>query len=875
MGIIRYNQSGVGQSVTFGRRGGKISWKDDHFHLQDADNNAAKLIIAEGSSEDTDSAATIGYVNKRLQGLRTKKSVDAVLEINRISDDANVTTVMEGTHTDIDGFTGVALTSTLRVLVRVLQDGQDYASEWNGIYTFNTTDSKLHVAEDASTFSQVEGAYVFVANGSRESTGWVLNVADDETQTDGTTAITPTSAHGEFLVEVKQFHGQGNVTAGTGLRVEGKQVQLALGNLSDETDTVSYDDNIITVTSAGTHQKLNFTKLTQDLGVESWKIAHGDNQISVATSRTTARDSIVFGVKQSGLYNANASILNISASGFVYNSSVAPSLGASGSNVSFTAGAGNAAEGGNVTFNAGKGNGADELGGNIVLVPGAGGTGTGQLQGVVQIDAQTALQLPYGTDSQAPTGAAGYIRISSDNITGTDTVMFYDTQSASWSKIAGSVNITDMDGDTRISVADTDAGDDDIIRMFVGDTSGAYVASEVMKLSGDGITLQVPEVSAANIATNNGGAVNIAAGKGQTGGNVTITSGVGESAKGGDVVVTAASRGAVTIATESTLGNNAGSIVIKAGSSNTGEAGNVSINAGASGDDTKHSSVNIGTSDTTNVVIGDNDGTSKVSIDASEISLGTNGAPAINIGKVEDTVDTIVQSTNITLAAGASGATTGEGVFKVQGDHIHIGSDTSSSEILIGNQTAYDTNVSIKANTLELSADAGITIKAAVSDTDVAIATSGSGVLHASSTTYTESVSDDNDIPNLAVVKNAFRDANFGGVGRRLASISAGDTGLSFTLDGGALPGNAIVTRIVVDIEEAFSASVTSLKLDAASGVTELVTNNDIDISTVGTYIIELPARQVSSGDVVALFNTALDAVNTGKVHFSLEFITR
>ena len=81
---------------------------------------------------------------------------------------------------------------------------------------------------------------------------------------------------------------------------------------------------------------------------------------------------------------------------------------------------------------------------------------------------------------------------------------------------------------------------------------------------------------------------------------------------------------------------------------------------------------------------------------------------------------------------------------------------------------------------------------------------------------------------------------------RRAAVAQAASTNI-----GAALPSDAYVTRVVVDITTAYDNS-SVMTVSAAGGVTALAIAIDIDPLVIGTYIVDLPVSAASTGQVTA-----------------------
>lgn len=156
-------------------------------------------------------AANKNYVDAYISGLTWKNAVHVLA-------DANVD--IASAPAAIDGHT---LSSGDRVLLTAQTTGSE-----NGIYVFNGAGSAMTRAADADAFAELNGATVFVQQGTvYADTGW--------TQT-----ATLTSFSGQTWV---QFTGAGTYTAGVGLALVGNtfEVNLGAGIFEGPSDAVGID----------------------------------------------------------------------------------------------------------------------------------------------------------------------------------------------------------------------------------------------------------------------------------------------------------------------------------------------------------------------------------------------------------------------------------------------------------------------------------------------------------------------------------------------------------------------------------------------------------------------------------------------------------
>jgi hypothetical protein len=159
-----------------------------------AGNIEASSIAILGTPEIGTDAATVEYVNERLQGLDVKESV-------RLATIENL--VLSGLQT-IDGFDVI---SGDRILVK----NQTYAKD-NGIYIAH--DGDWTRALDFDEPHEAKGAFVFVAEGD-------VNSAKGFVQTNNSVAVVGTHA-----INFTQFNGTYAFTAGDGLTKSGNTLNV-------------------------------------------------------------------------------------------------------------------------------------------------------------------------------------------------------------------------------------------------------------------------------------------------------------------------------------------------------------------------------------------------------------------------------------------------------------------------------------------------------------------------------------------------------------------------------------------------------------------------------------------------------------------------
>jgi hypothetical protein len=163
-----------------------------------------------GSASAENEIATHGYVDNAISGLTWKQSVN----------------LLSTTHVDISGdLVGTSIDShedftTADNGYRILLTGQNISSQ-NGIYELLADGSVLNASRpaDANSYDELIGAAVYVMEGTTYgSTSWVQ----------GNHYIT------DFTGQTwTQFSGQGSVTAGEGITVDGLEVSIDRTTVDD------------------------------------------------------------------------------------------------------------------------------------------------------------------------------------------------------------------------------------------------------------------------------------------------------------------------------------------------------------------------------------------------------------------------------------------------------------------------------------------------------------------------------------------------------------------------------------------------------------------------------------------------------------------
>lgn len=156
-----------------------------------------------GSASESNEIATHGYVDNAVSGLAWKPAVNLLADTN-----VDISVSLAGVVID----SHAALTST-DAGYRLLLKNQTTNSE-NGIYELSWDGTNLLASRpaEADTYQELIGAAVYVMEGTQyASTSWVQS---DHYIVDFTSQ------------EWTQFSGQGTVTAGTGITVDGLEVSI-------------------------------------------------------------------------------------------------------------------------------------------------------------------------------------------------------------------------------------------------------------------------------------------------------------------------------------------------------------------------------------------------------------------------------------------------------------------------------------------------------------------------------------------------------------------------------------------------------------------------------------------------------------------------
>jgi hypothetical protein len=179
---------------------------------------ASYKIINLGEPTSDNDAANKAYVDAAISGLAWKESVHLLGATNVALTGATGTLVIDGHDALV----------TADVGYRILLTGQTTATE-NGIYEYTETAGSYTLvrSEDANTLAELVGAAVFVKEGTLYgATSWVQ------------TEYTLSSFSDLTWI---QFSGTGNVTEGTGIDINGREISVDLSELS--TTTLPEGDN--------------------------------------------------------------------------------------------------------------------------------------------------------------------------------------------------------------------------------------------------------------------------------------------------------------------------------------------------------------------------------------------------------------------------------------------------------------------------------------------------------------------------------------------------------------------------------------------------------------------------------------------------------
>ena len=238
------------------------------------DVNGARITTV-GSPTDANDAANKAYVDNAVTGLTFKPAVNLLATTNVGLTGSTGTLVIDG-HAALDvNDDGV---------YRLLLTGQTTDSQ-NGIYVYtdNGTSYTLVRAEDADTFAELDGASVFVQEGTvYGNTGWVQ------------TNHYLTDFSGQTWV---QFSGAGAYSAGNGLTQSGTIFNVGAGDgITVGADTVSLAS---TVAGAG----LTYTTGVINVVGTTNRITANANSIDIASTYVGQASITTLGTITTGTWN--------------------------------------------------------------------------------------------------------------------------------------------------------------------------------------------------------------------------------------------------------------------------------------------------------------------------------------------------------------------------------------------------------------------------------------------------------------------------------------------------------------------------------------------------------------------------------------------
>mgnify|MGYP000016294353 CR=1 FL=1 len=238
---------------------------------------SSRIIGVATPVNDTD-AANKAYVDNAVTGLTFKDAANLLATSNIALTGSTNTLIIDG-H--------AALDSTDSGVYRLLLTGQSTASE-NGIYTYtdNGTSYTLVRAADADTYTELDGASIFIKEGTTyANTGW--------TQTNHYM----TNFSGQTWV---QFSGAGTYTAGNGLTLSGTTFNVGAGNGID----VSADSVALASTVAGAG--LTYTSGVIAVGGTADRITVSADAIDIASTYVGQTSITTLGTITSGTWSATA-----------------------------------------------------------------------------------------------------------------------------------------------------------------------------------------------------------------------------------------------------------------------------------------------------------------------------------------------------------------------------------------------------------------------------------------------------------------------------------------------------------------------------------------------------------------------------------------
>lgn len=224
---------------------------------------------------DTD-AANKAYVDNAVTGLTFKQAVNLLATTNVALTGSTSTLVIDG-HSALD--------QTDNGVYRLLLTGQTTTSQ-NGIYTYtdNGTTYTLVRSTDADVYTELEGASVFVMEGTTyANTGWVQS---NHYMTDFS---------GQSWV---QFSGSGAYVAGAGLTLTGTTFDVGAG------EGISVTANAVGLASSVAGAGLTYTTGVVAVGGTADRITVNTDSIDIASTYVGQTSIVTLGTVTTGTWNA-------------------------------------------------------------------------------------------------------------------------------------------------------------------------------------------------------------------------------------------------------------------------------------------------------------------------------------------------------------------------------------------------------------------------------------------------------------------------------------------------------------------------------------------------------------------------------------------
>lgn len=263
-----------GNSITSTDSNGNITLSPNGTGAVDV---ASSRIIGVAEPVDATDAANKAYVDNAVTGLSFKEAVNLLATSNVALTGSTSTLVIDG-HAALDN---------TDVGYRILLKNQSTDSQ-NGIYVYadNGTSYTLTRATDADTFGELDGASVFVKEGTLyANTGWVQS---NHYLTDFTGQVW------------NQFSGAGAYTAGDGLTQSGTIFNVGAGLGI----TVNANDVALASTVAGAG--LTYTSGVLAIGGTADRISVSTDAIDIASTYVGQTSITTLGTIATGTWNATA-----------------------------------------------------------------------------------------------------------------------------------------------------------------------------------------------------------------------------------------------------------------------------------------------------------------------------------------------------------------------------------------------------------------------------------------------------------------------------------------------------------------------------------------------------------------------------------------